>query len=446
MLLHPSHTVLTSDQITAIAPDAASLKAGRDLGTPRKWESIGGDEEVLWGLAMGSGKTPYQTRVRLGDLGTKCSCPSRKFPCKHALGLMFLSAGQPDALTQKERPPWVIEWLDAHEVRGQKAAARLKEEGAKPVDEKAAAKRRVQRENRIRDGVEVLQKALLDLTREGLASSAARDPSVWENLAKRMVDSQAPGLAGTLRMIADTILRDPEVDTELPLELGRLHMLLKCLSATDRPPSDDSLGDEILAQVGGRATTEASANAEIIEDRWFVAGKRLEERDWLITSSTWVLGESSKRWALILKFFPATQSIVDPWHLGASVRISLSFQVGLYPIRAVPNGEGDLYLAGSSGAHEDRLEKLLDRHTTALTANPFLRGVPFLIPLRPSTDLKLLVDGAGRALPWKGSDMLAFRVECICAGNLTPICGEWDGRHLTLLAILDGDAWITLTL
>ena len=96
--------MLTPDQITALAPDAASLKAGRGLATRRKWESAGGDGDVLWGLAMGSGKEPYQTRVSLADFATKCSCPSRKFPCKHALGLMFLASGEPASLVQKERP------------------------------------------------------------------------------------------------------------------------------------------------------------------------------------------------------------------------------------------------------------------------------------------------------------------------------------------------------
>jgi len=41
-----------------------------------------------------------------------------------------------------------------------------------------------------------------------------------------MVDAQAPTLAGTLRYLVDTVLCDPEVDVELPLELGRLHLLL----------------------------------------------------------------------------------------------------------------------------------------------------------------------------------------------------------------------------
>ncbi len=40
------------------------------------------------GLCAGSGKDPYQTVVDLGPR-YQCSCPSRKFPCKHALALLL---------------------------------------------------------------------------------------------------------------------------------------------------------------------------------------------------------------------------------------------------------------------------------------------------------------------------------------------------------------------
>jgi len=435
--------VLTPDQITAIVPDAASLKAGRDLGTPRKWESIGGDEEVLWGLAMGSGKEPYQTRVRLGDLASKCSCPSRKFPCKHAIGLMFLVTGQPAALTQKERPPWVVEWLDAHAEREQKAVVRAGEKESKPVDEKAAAKRRSQKENRVADGVQLLQKSILDLTREGLASGNARDATAWENLAKRMVDSQVPGLAGVLRHVADTVLRDPDVDRELPFELGRLHLLLRTFSSEQA--QGDLLRAEILSQLGVRAGSEAGEKGEVIEDQWFVAGRTVEERDRLITSSSWLLGEKSRRWGRVLRFAPVMQAMVDPWPLGSTIHASLKFQAGLYPVRAVPESDGIPTMSRTPPAHEADLESLLGRFSSALATNPFLLALPFFSPLRPGADLQSLVDAAGHALPWRATDDLAFRVECICAGNLTPVCGEWDGRNLRLLSIRDGDTWYPLT-
>ncbi len=437
VLLDHRHRVLTTDQITAIAPDAPSLKAGRDLATPRKWQSAGGDDEVLWGLAMGSGKDPYQTRVALSDFATKCSCPSRKFPCKHAIGLMFMAAATPAALSEKERPPWVTEWLESRAARGQTAVEKI----VRPVDEKAAGKRRAQRDDRVNDGVAVLQQTLLDLTREGLASASARNAAVWEALAKRMIDAQAPGLAGNLRHIADTVLRDPEVDVELPLELGRLHLLLQAIAATNE--HDESTRAEIASQIGGRASLDALMAQEAIDDEWFVAGRMVTERDRLITSSTWLLGKKSQRWARLLRFAPVPQTISEPWPLGSTVTAGLKYQPGLYPLRAT--GEGLSTGSIPPEPQEDDFDELLERFSSALAVNPFLRVLPFFIPLRPGDDSKWLVDATGAALPWRATDDLALRVECICGGSVSPTCGEWDGRHLRLLAIRDGDAWIPLT-
>ncbi|MFC6750247.1 SWIM zinc finger family protein [Deinococcus aquaticus] len=46
----------------------------------------------LWGECQGSGQTPYLTGVDLSGPAFRCSCPSRKFPCKHALALLLLHA------------------------------------------------------------------------------------------------------------------------------------------------------------------------------------------------------------------------------------------------------------------------------------------------------------------------------------------------------------------
>ena len=102
----------TSQQVLALAPDPASAKAGRALATPRPWSGLGQDERAVWGLCQGSGKKPYQTQVELPEPAFKCSCPSRKFPCKHALALLLLFAE--DAVPDGQRPEWVQEWLDAN--------------------------------------------------------------------------------------------------------------------------------------------------------------------------------------------------------------------------------------------------------------------------------------------------------------------------------------------
>jgi hypothetical protein len=434
--------VYTSDQITAIAPDAASLKAGRDLASARKWQSLGGDAAALWGLATGSGKDPYQTRVALSDLAAKCSCPSRKFPCKHALGLMLVSINDPAALTQKEAPPWVVEWLDARADREQKSATREAEKSSAPRDEKAAAKRRQQRESRVAEGISLLGQSLLDLTREGLASPTARDPATWENLARRMIDCQAPALAGSLRHIGDTLLRDPDVDSELPFELGRLHLLVHALIHMEENP-DRNLRAELLNQIGGKST-DTEAPHETIEDEWFIAARRVEERDRLITSSTWLLGTRSGRWARILRFAPVPQSIAEPWPPGSTVRTTLTFQPGLFPLRATAADGGHAIVLPPPSCQESNIPALLDRFANALAANPFLRVIPFLMPLAIVKD-NSLADSNGNTLPCRASPETILLVDAICGGKPALTCGEWDGRHIRPLAILDGDFWCLLT-
>lgn len=438
--------MLTPDQITALAPDAASLKAGQGLATPRKWQSAGGDDEVLWGLAMGSGKEPYQTRVALGDLATKCSCPSRKFPCKHAIGLMLMSCSAPAALTEKERPGFVTEWLDSRAAREQKTAARGEEKAAKPIDEKAAQKRRAQRDNRVGEGIALLQQAILDVTREGLASPNARNAAAWENLARRMVDSQAPGLAGNLRHLTETVLRHARVDQELPLELGRLHLLLRTCAAPAES-LDERTRAEVVAQLGGRTSSTPEDNGaapETVTDDWLVAARTVEERDRLITSATWLLGTRSGRWARVLRFAPAPQTITEPWAVGATVTAELRFQPGLLPLRAFPEGDGISRFGPLPPPHEAGWEALLARYAGALGAQPFLRTLPFLIRLQPAESGHTLLDEHGLALPWQPGEALALRVACICGGHPALACGEWDGRTLRLLSIQDGAQWIPL--
>src|SRR4029077_20356410 len=83
--------------------DTASRKAGAGLASPAPWSgtgvrTVGAGGAVVWGLCAGGGKKLSRTVGALAGAeagkgpGYKCSCPSRKFPCKHALGLLLLWA------------------------------------------------------------------------------------------------------------------------------------------------------------------------------------------------------------------------------------------------------------------------------------------------------------------------------------------------------------------
>src|SRR5690349_7068715 len=108
----------TVERVQQLAPDATSAKAGQGLAGGRHWVSSGLDDNALWGECKGSGAKPYQVRVDLNEPAFKCSCPSRKFPCKHALGSMQMFAE--GAVKPAARPAWIEEWFAGRATRAEK--------------------------------------------------------------------------------------------------------------------------------------------------------------------------------------------------------------------------------------------------------------------------------------------------------------------------------------
>ena len=120
----------TAETVEGLAPDAASVAAARKLARPAPWSATGYDERAVWGLCKGSGARPYQTQVDLSGPAWKCSCPSRKVPCKHALALLLLRAGGQVAAATP--PEWVNEWLQSREERAARRGARAGRAAARP--------------------------------------------------------------------------------------------------------------------------------------------------------------------------------------------------------------------------------------------------------------------------------------------------------------------------
>src|SRR5436190_19164192 len=131
----------TNEQIVALAPDAPSVKSGRELANPRKWKTLGRNELAAWGECQGSAASPYQTEIDLSEPTFHCTCPSHKFPCKHGLGLFLLLAAQPAAFTEAKPPGWVREWLEQRVARVAKKQQKPTTRPEKTPDSKAPEKR-----------------------------------------------------------------------------------------------------------------------------------------------------------------------------------------------------------------------------------------------------------------------------------------------------------------
>ncbi|GAP53415.1 zinc finger SWIM domain-containing protein [Streptomyces azureus] len=324
----------TADQVLALAPDAASRKAGSKLGAAGPWSEVGSsDDGTVWGLCKGSGSKPYQTVVDIADASGpayKCSCPSRKFPCKHALGLLLLWAGGDAAVPTGEAPAWAGQWLAGRRKRAEeKKAGDISGSPSGAADPEAARRRAERRAERVTAGAVELEQRLADLLRAGLATAEQSGYGLWEETAARMVDAQAQGLAGRVRELGAIPSTGPGWPVRLLEECALLHLLGQGWLRRERLP------DALAATVRSRIGLPASADGPPVRDRWLVLAQYDTADTRLTTRRIWLYGTDSHRTVLLLSYGAAGRAP----ELALPVGLALEAEVSAYP------GAGQLRVA-----------------------------------------------------------------------------------------------------
>lgn len=368
---------LSEEQIIKLAPDAASVKAGKGLASAAKWVLRGASERALWGHCQGSGVNPYQTQVDLQNIAFKCSCPSHKFPCKHSLGLLFLYASQPNLFSTGEEPAWVVEWLDKRVNK----AAEKKEKSDKPVDAEAQAKRQEARHRKVRAGVEDLQGWLRDLVRNGLLNVPERAQALFEGIAKRMVDAQAPGLAGMMRQLQEINYFGEDWKYELTALLSKAYLVAESYKHLDELPEEWQ--DEIRTLVGyPQSKEEVLAKGQTVTDDWYVLGTESLQQDRLTVEYNWLYGRQSKKYALFLQFIMTGALPEIAFLPGNVVQADLTFYRGINPTRVLireQRGLGEIFPVADGSTGYASLSEAMQGFREKLTVNPFLHEVPMIV-------------------------------------------------------------------
>lgn len=191
---------LSEETIQRLAPDASAVQAARGLVRKKSFKNLGISADGTWLLAQcqGSGKDPYEVSVDLVQPSApvgRCTCPSRKFPCKHSLGLMLAYAADPDSFKEREPSEDLLAKREKKAKRSEKAADGPKE--PRKVNKSAQLKKAQAQ----RDGLDLLEKLLLDLVAGGQWYEPSRLNQL-ERQAKQLRDHYLPGAAVGLKSFA----------------------------------------------------------------------------------------------------------------------------------------------------------------------------------------------------------------------------------------------------
>lgn len=414
---------LTSEQILALAPDSSSAKAGAALASANKWSGLGANGKAAWGECQGSGKLPYQARIDLEDTAFKCTCPSRKFPCKHGLGLYLLLASDSDLFKAGDSPAWVTQWLSSRAER-----AEHKQQREAPPDPEAQAKRAAARETKVAAGIEELALWMGDLVRMGIASLPGKPYAFWDGPAARLVDAQAPGLARMVKELGGIAATGAGWQDRFLERLGLLTLLIE--GYRRGPELSEAVLADLRAAIGFTTSQEELLSQTGLMDEWLVVGRCVDLEDRLRVQRSWLVGKQSGQAALVLHFGAGTEPLDTSLPTGAAFRGELVFYPSAQPQRALIKSReaaARFHPAGVSLSHAH------DRYRQALARCPWIRMYPMLVsdavPTRGSAGFRLR-DGEDRELPLFGPRTCLWKLVAIAGGAPTAVFGEWDGYAL----------------
>lgn len=224
--------------VDAAAPNSEAAKNGRSLVLKGAFQALHQSEDgtLLFGLCKGSGKEPYRCSsdfIQPDKPVHRCSCPSRQFPCKHALGLMYAFV-QGKKFTVAPVPEDVAAKREKVEVRAEKK----KEREAQPrqVNKNALAKKIAAQQA----GLDLLETLTHDLVRLGMGSTSAKTAAQIEEQAKQLGNAYLPGAQAALHAYTSLFANaEGQFDSELSStkrekiysealdQLARLHSLIK---------------------------------------------------------------------------------------------------------------------------------------------------------------------------------------------------------------------------
>ena len=415
-------------QVDSLAPDAASVRAARGLSDPGSWSATGRLDEILWGLCRG-----YQVCVDLVAPAFTCSCPSRKIPCKHALGLLMLWSESD--VSGAPAPAFAAEWQVARAAKAQ-----AKPRAAATPDPVAAAKRVEQRAERVAGGMAELRRWLDDQVQQGLAGAQRGGPQPFESMAARLIDAQAPAAASAVRRLGSVAGIGPYWADRL---LGELALLRLLVSGHERlaelPPE---LAATVRSRIGFPVGAEEVLAGPRVTDRWQVLGQVDSDDGALTTRRTWLHGAGHDRFALVLSFAAPGQPLAADLVPGTEFRGALAFYPGAAPLRALVADRDSAAEPFRSPDGATSLSAALAGWSATVAAEPWRYDAPVLLAGVVPTADGWLVDSAGAALPLAPGHREPWWLLAAAGAGPATVAAEWSPSGLRPLAAWAGGAFV----
>lgn len=285
------------------AVNANALKNAKALVQSGKFVRLvrSEDDTFYMGECQGSGSSNYTTSADFLDPAHpvfRCSCPSRQFPCKHSLGLLYAIA-QKAAFETGAIPEDILRKRERLAKRSTQPETEAEPPQAKPKKTKKTANKK--RWLKQLEGLDVCDRMLRDLVRSGVSAFVNNSLKDYEALAKQMNDYYLPGIQrqlvtliaaartaqtseGTYDVVFTELLRLNQTvkqgrqylnkklqDQPVTLEEKGIEEGLGTIwNLSDLKEQGFEIGEQSLIQLGFRVRYDSAHQETVEEGFWFV--------------------------------------------------------------------------------------------------------------------------------------------------------------------------------
>ena len=440
-----------------MAPSPRSIATAEPLAIDSRWSGVGCDERALWGRCRGGGAEPYETAVDHVEVAWRCTCPSRKLPCKHAIALLLMWVR--GLVAEAALPARVAMWIDARDRRpaasvtaaasapggsgcgdrttapthGSSGENGSSGESEHPNDRGDLDRSRDDRVARMNEGLHELDRWLEDRIRTGLADPMLARYTTWDALAARLVDARAGALGNRVRRLAGLVGAGIDWHSEVLAELGILHLIAQAGRRLQQLPGP--LADAV-ATASGWQVRQADVLLGVPDtDDWFVAGRSDAREDRIEVRRVWLRGNTSGRWAMLLSFAAYHQTLDESFVVGTVVRAD----VHRYPGGSLRSLVGRRYgdpLALLLPATATTVADACDAIGAAIAAEPWLERFPATVTAAPTiSEGRWLLSDATGSLALLGDVRSLGTLAAASAAVPISVTVEWTPRGVIPLTL-----------
>ncbi len=363
-----------------------------------------------------------------------CSCALFPKPCLHAQAFALLLQ-QPDPPTPEpasQLPEWASLLLSGRAV-SQTDASRPSEPGKAQQEQRHLA-RLVRAENGFGD----LEMWLSDTLHRGLATGLSEDPDFFKNIAARLADASMRGMSRNFRMLDP---EQPDWAEQAATTLADAALALHAFRNRNQLP--EALVFDLEAYIGISLKKEiVRTQGKSLRDVWLLAGSVEEPVEAsLRLRRTWLLGQNSQRFALLLEYAHGGMDFQAGFSTGALLEGELIFYPSAFPLRAlVAESLSNATGAASEIPGFDLLEKMATGYATAIGVQPWLLQFPVVLhqvrPYRQKEQFRL-TDNAGNSIPLTNTGNSGWSLLALSAGREITVFSEWNGSSMLVISVLE---------